>query len=220
MARLILWPGLAADERMYARLGDCGWELVTPRLPVPRADEDMPAYARRCAAELEVTSEDLVGGCSFGAMVATHIARQQAVKGLVLLAGALDSSTLATPARLLGKLPWLLPLSWLRRLFASDFNLQRFFGDQQDPEGYALARQMLETTPDDLLRFGGRMVVNQPTGVPPEGEVFAIHGAEDRVMGPPAIEDCRIVAGAGHGLVFSHAEEVTDFLRDLASRLE
>jgi len=218
MARLILWPGLAADERMYRRVGECGWQLVTPRLPVPRAEEDLSAYARRCAAELAVTADDWVGGCSFGAMVAAQIAQQQRVGGVVLLAGALDSSTLASAARWLGRLPWLLPISWLRRFFASDFNLQRFFGEQ-DVEGYALARDMLEDTPDALLHYGGRMAVSQPTMAPLGVPVFALHGAEDQVMGPPAQGNCRIVGQAGHGLVYSHAEEVTNFLRDLQAQL-
>jgi len=218
MARLILWPGLAADERMYQRLGDSGWQLVTPRLPAPRAGEGIPDYARRCASGLAVTSDDLIGGCSFGAMVAAQIAKQQSVKGLVLLAGALDSSTLAAAARWLGWLPMLLPLSWLRRFFASDFNLRRFFGEQ-DLEGYTLVREMLVDTPDDLLHYGGRMAVSQPQIGPLQVPVYALHGANDRVMGPPAADTCRIVDGAGHGLVFSHAEEVTNFLRDLKTRL-
>jgi len=218
MARLILWPGLAADERMYQRLGESGWQLETPRFPLPERGEVLPAFARRCADLLQVGPQDMVGGCSFGGMVAAEIARQRPVRGLVLLAGALDSATLPVSMRALGQLPKLLPLSWLRRFFASEFNLRRFFGEQ-DLEGYALAREMLATTPDPLLREGGRMAVSQKGRPVPAVPVFALHGAEDRVMAPPPVAQLQLVAGAGHGLVFSHAGTVTHFLRDLKGRL-
>lgn len=218
MARLILWPGLAADERMYQRIGACGWQLVTPRLPVPQPAESLADYARRCAKEQQVSELDLVGGCSFGALVAAEVARQQAVRALVLLAGGLDSTTLIGPARWLGRLPALMPLAWLRRFFASDFNLRRFFG-AQDAAGYALVREMLAETPDALLRYGGKMAISQPRGALPEAPVYALHGSADRVFRPAVQGVSRIVAGAGHGLVFSHAEVVTDFLRDLRAQL-
>lgn len=219
MARLILWPGLAADERMYERLGTCGWELVTPRLLPPRSGEGWPEYARRCAAEAGVAGQDTVGGCSFGAMLAAEIARQQPVRGVVLLAGALDSGTLSWPVRGLGLLPGLVPLGWLRRLFASDLNLRLFFG-APDPEGYALMRAMLADTSDAMLRYGARLAVRRRGAPLPGAPVHALHGRDDRVMAPPPVSAVRLVDGAGHGLVFTHAEVVNDFLRDLQGRME
>jgi len=218
MSRLILWPGLAADERMYRRLGECGWELVTPRLPIPKRGEAFTDYARRCAEGVSVDEEDVVGGCSFGSLVAGEIARQRPVRGLVLLAGALDSTAMPAAIRWLGSLPALFPMSWLRRYFASDMNLRLFFGEQ-DAEGYALAREMLADTADAMLDYGGRMAIRCKQQSLPDVPVFALHGREDRVMTPPPLAQCQIIAGAGHGLVFSHAGEVTHFLRDLNSRL-
>ncbi|NIQ93702.1 MAG: hypothetical protein GWO11_05725, partial [Desulfuromonadales bacterium] len=80
--RLILLPGLAADERMYGGLGDIGVALLTPRLPAPRRGETMPEFARRVADELQIGESDLIGGCSFGSLVAAEIARQRPVGAL------------------------------------------------------------------------------------------------------------------------------------------
>jgi len=219
MPRLILWPGLAADERMYARLGACGWDCVTPRLLPPQPGESWPEYARRSAAEVGIGAQDVVGGCSFGAMLAAEVARQQPVRGVVLLAGALDSGTLSWPVRGLGLLPGLVPLGWLRRLFASDFNLRLFFG-APDPEGYALMRRMLADTSDAMLRFGAPLATRRRRAPFPDAPVHALHGRDDRVMAPPPVAGTRLVEGAGHGLVFTHAEVVSDFLRDLRGRME
>ena len=160
----------------------------------------------------------MIGGCSFGALVATQIARQQRVRALVLLAGACDSTSLSRGVRWLGRLPALLPMAWLRSYFASDANLRRFFGEQ-DEEGYALAREMLAATSDAMLRIGGRMAVRQPRAELPDVPVFALHGSSDRVMRVPDCPNREVVPGAGHGLVFSHPREVDTFLSRLKERL-
>lgn len=216
--RLILFPGLAADERMYAGLGEIGVPLLTPRLPVPAVAEEMSAYARRVADSLEIGDDDLIGGCSFGSMVAAEIARQRPVSVLFLLAGAVDSSSISRPARSLERLAGILPLSWMRRFFASEANLRLFFGSDQR-EYFPLARRMLADTPDELLRQGARLVVGYFPDQPVPCPVAAIHGGRDRIMAPPPVENCRVIADAAHGLVMSHASEVTEMLREEVARI-
>ncbi len=219
MRRLVLLPGLAADERMWARLGPLGLPLVTPRLPAPAEGEAMASYGARVARELAIGPDDLLGGCSFGALVAAEIARSQPVRGLVLVAGALTSATVSLFARSLGFLPRLLPVHLVRRLFASDLNLRLFFG-AAELELYDLARAMMADTPDDLLVRGGRLAVTHRTKVPVPCPLFAIHGARDRVMAPPIVPLLRVVHDAGHGLPMSHPEKVTAFLREVIEELE
>lgn len=218
MSRLILLPGLAADERMWAGLGEVGIPLLTPRLPVPEAGESMTGYALRVARKAAVAEGDLIGGCSFGGLVAAEIARRRKVRALLLVAGALTSATMTPFARLLGNLPGLVPLSLLRRYFASNLNLRLFFG-KAEPRLYQLARQMLADTPDPLLARGGRMAVGHFPVEPVSCPVFAIHGALDRVMAAPPVAGCRLLPDAGHGLPISHPVEVTGFLREAAAAL-
>ncbi len=72
---------------------------------------------------------------------------------------------------------------------------------------------MLADTPDDLLRRGARLATGYFSGAPLPCRVAAIHGGRDRIMAPPPVENCTVVADAGHGLVMSHAAPVTDMLR-------
>lgn len=216
--RLILLPGLAADERMYAGLGAVGVSLETPRLPAPDCTESMSAYARRIADDLGIGADDLIGGCSFGSLLAAEIARHRAVRALFLIAGALSSATIRWPARLLGGLPKAVPLPLLRRLFASEPNLRFFFGGAQKAY-FPLARRMLDETPDALLHYGAALAVGYFPSEPVPCPVLAIHGGRDRIMAPPPVAHCRIIAGAGHGLAMSHADEVTQALRREVQRL-
>ncbi|MBE0596292.1 MAG: hypothetical protein IH614_03375 [Desulfuromonadales bacterium] len=216
MGRLILWPGLGADERMFTRIQSAP-PLITPRHLLPRRGEDLPAFARRSADALGIEAGDVIGGSSFGGVVAAAIARQRPVRALVLIGGALDAGGLRPiPGEQMVRR---LPPFMVRPLLRSERALQHVFAPE-GPEVYELARRMLNETPDDLLLYGGRMLIAfrpaQSVGCP----VFALHGGRDPVMSPPPIPDCRLVAEAGHGLAWTHAAEVTAFLRQVWSTLQ
>lgn len=217
--RMVLLPGLAADERMYARVrdalekipSDVPFELVTPRLLVPNSKEKMGEYARRTADELHVQADDIVGGTSFGSMVASAIAAQFPVKGLVLLSGALDSSALVHSSRLLNRIAPIIPFPLLQRALASDWFLRGIFGEAC-PTDIELARKMLLDTPEQTLRRGGILAVTCKLAEPLSVPVCALHGSDDRVLRPPEIDNCKLVPDAGHGMVVSHPQEVAEFL--------
>ncbi|MDY0186249.1 MAG: alpha/beta hydrolase, partial [Desulfuromonadaceae bacterium] len=222
---------LAADERMYAGVRRClragctepnselspefnlalEATLITPRLLVPHADETMEAYAQRTAAQLELKPHDIIGGCSFGGMVASAIARAQPVAGLVLLSSALDSAAQGRAALVLNRLAQKLPFAWVRKFLASDLFLHVVFGTAT-PDEIELGRTMLLETPPQTLRRGGALASTYPSYAPILAPVYALHGEEDRVLRAPQLERCTLVPTAGHGLVVSHPQLVANFL--------
>ena len=212
LRRLILLPGLAADERMYAGIGTLPVRLLTPRLLIPEHNEIMAEYARRHAEWLDIGADDLIGGCSFGSMVASEICRQRATRGLVLLSGALSSTTLVLSSRRLKCIADFIPFMLMRRVLVSSLFLHAVFGDA-DPAQIELGRVMINETPRDLLVSGGKLAANYYPIVPIECDVFSLHGALDRVLVAPDIQGGEVIDNAGHGMVVSHAEQVTEFLR-------
>jgi len=212
--RLILFPGLGADGRMFVHLGDVGCALSTPALPIPLHAESMDLYARRIADTMHVDAGDYVGGCSFGALVASAIARQRPVAGLVLIAGAISSATVAGPAHWLTRIAAWSPDAMLRALLSSQTFLTRTFGPLTRPQ-MELARAMLAQTPRDMFITGARLATSYfPAGLP-GCPVYALHGSQDRVMRPPAVPGCRLVSGAGHALPVTHPQETTQFVREI-----
>lgn len=218
--RLILFPGLGADARMFAELRSPGPQLLTPSLPVPQRGEGFSAYAERIAAELEIGPQDLVGGSSFGSLVASEIARRQPVRALILIGGALTPATLGALPRYCGWLLLCIPPTWLRSTLASEGTMRRLFAPAQ-PQHYALAAAMLRDTHPQLLRLGAAFIGRAKLGVaPPTVATFAIHGGRDPLMAPPPVAGCDVVADAGHGLAMTHAHRVNDFLHDVWRQLE
>ncbi len=209
--RIILLPGLAADERMYDQLGGLPFELLTPRLLVPQAEESMADYARRHAEWLNIGSDDIVGGCSFGSMVAGEICRQRQTRGLVLLGGALSATALPEVAHRLRLFARFIPFGIMRQVMMNKLFLRAVFGTA-DEQYLELGRAMIKDTPRELLVYGQHLAATYSPDQQVLCEVCALHGGQDRVLSPPEVDMCEIVADAGHGLVVSHPQVVDEFL--------
>jgi pimeloyl-ACP methyl ester carboxylesterase len=216
--RMILFPGLAADERMYAELTPSTFELVTPRLLVPARNESMACYARRHCELLSIEPGDVVGGCSFGSLLASEICRQIPCRGLILLSGAVSSTQMVAQAKHLNRWGRYLPYFLIRPILSHRVFMERVFGGGSEAE-LALGLQMFLDAPASLVKEGGRLAVsyfpNEELSVP----VFALHGALDRVIRPPVLSGVELVADAGHGMVVSHPQRVANFLEQCAVRL-
>ena len=217
MTRLILLPGLGADERMFQGLGETGFSIERVRLPDPAAGSSLSAYAAGICDALSIGPGDWVGGCSFGSMVATEIARQTPVAAVVLLAGATDSSSLPAGGRRMGRLLQRLPVRWFRALAGSDLFLNLSF-NRPGPELLPVLKAMLQDTSDCLLKEGFRLAGTSFNPRLPACPVYALHGGKDRVLKTPKLDGVRIIADAGHALVGTHGEAVTAFLADLYQR--
>jgi len=216
--RLILLPGLAADERMYQHVTDLPIPLLTPRLLVPYPDENMVDYARRHASWLDISEDDVIGGCSFGSMVASEICRQRSTRALILLSGALTSASLAETAQKAKVVSRFIPFAIARRLLMSSTFLHAVFG-AADADKIALARQMIYDTPRDLLLRGSNLAAGYLSQQEIKCRVFALHGGQDRVLAAPAVDQCEIIADAGHGMVVSHPQQVGEFLHRVLAQL-
>jgi len=210
-SRLILLPGLGANERLFSRLGKICMPVVTPRLPLPNAGESFTAYALRVAAQIELRPEDWIGGSSFGSLVAADIARRRPVAGLVLIGGAQSSESLLPAIRFFAGLSAFLPLKLLHPWVSRPCVLRQAFGNI-DTEALSILSEMARATPVDLFSRGVHFLTHYQPRIPLLCPVHAIHGDIDRLLNPPRLPDCRIVAGAGHALPLTHPFEVTTFL--------
>jgi pimeloyl-ACP methyl ester carboxylesterase len=102
--RLILFSGMGGDDRLFRSIRIPEAEIVTPDHTEPAQGETLTQYASRIADRLNIQPADIVGGVSFGGMLAGEIARQRPVAGLILLGSCLRP----------GRLPW--SYRWVERL--------------------------------------------------------------------------------------------------------
>ena len=72
---LILLPGLGATSEIFAPQRLAFPNLQTPEWPDPGKNETLAAYASRMAARIDPGVSCVVGGISFGGILATELCR-------------------------------------------------------------------------------------------------------------------------------------------------
>lgn len=215
--KLVLFPGLGTNHRLFEKLRPEGVELVALDYHEPAEGQSLPAFALELAQRHKLSPEDAVGGASFGGMVATEIAAQCGAKALVLIGSALGPR----------EIPW-----WLHGVHATsrivpdaciDFGRTRFRSlagrlGRVPAEDAELYLYVGKDGSAQCLRRGARMIFTWSGRGDFALPVHRIHGGRDGIIRPPK-RGCEIVPDAGHLLMLSHAAQVSAFLtRALAAR--
>lgn len=211
--RLILFPGLGADERMFA-----AQRAVFPQLEVPPrldavAGESIADHARRLAQRLDVRRPFMLGGVSIGGMIAQELARLTSPRMLILIATARAGRQIPRHFRFYEMLSRPLPERVLRTgRFIQPLISRRFSG--VTPEQERLVTQMVNDTPLSYIRWGAQAIFGWPGCPPPECPLRHIHGAGDRLIPPRGMSPDRLIEGGGHLINMTHAEEVNAFIAE------
>src|SRR5262245_17462048 len=103
---LILLSGMGADERLFAAQQKAFGDVRLPRWIKPFDGERLSAYAARLAPLVDPGGPCIVGGASFGGIVALELARHLQARACVLI------SSVRSPQ----ELPW-----WHRLLTPASF---------------------------------------------------------------------------------------------------
>jgi pimeloyl-ACP methyl ester carboxylesterase len=212
-ARLVLIPGLGADGQLFTAVRHLS-PLITPWLPVDGGD--LASYARRYVAQGLVQPGDLLGGCSFGGMLAQEITRLIPLRGLLLITTCRSAAGVTAGPRALAPFTRLLPvLSRPAPLIA------RLLGHQLGavkPAHFRAVESWVRNGEPRYLRWAARIAGTWRGVGPLTLPVFQIHGSHDRLMPVAQSGADTIIPGAGHLLPITHPAEFTAWMeRSLAA---
>jgi pimeloyl-ACP methyl ester carboxylesterase len=206
---LVLLPGMAADERLFAPQQQAFPGLIVPHWIEPEPAEPISRYALRMASVVEPCRPALVGGASFGGIVAREMAAHLGVEACVLI------SSVRSPAELSWRLWTLRPLAHLGpdQLGGAAGCVSRWSAPSM-PAATARQLERLGEPRSAFLRWASWAVLHWcPTPAAQRVRVLQIHGSSDRTFPLQYTRPDRIVRGGGHLLPMTHPEEVNDFLR-------
>jgi hypothetical protein len=205
---LVMLPGMAADHRLFEPQLRFFPDLVVPPWIDPEPREPLACYARRMASALMPSSAILIGGVSFGGIVALEMAGHLGLTQCVLISSI----------RSCGELPWRLrvlrPLASIgpERLSAAAGWTARLSAPLM-PRATARRLGRLAVPQAAFLRWGCWAVLQwQPTHDARRVRVRQIHGSADRTFPVGYTHPDQIVRGGGHLLTLTHATEINDFL--------
>ncbi len=205
---LRLLPGMGADARMFGPQ-----QLAFPSLQVvgwipPEPRESIARYAARLCEQLNLSPHTLMGGASFGGVVALEMAALMPLKDCILI------GSLRSPAGLRWTYPKLRHLSGLisvaPRCAAGGLWLA-------NPVWSALYRGILRQIAESdarFLKWAVRALLDwQPSPAVANVTIHQIHGQRDLLLPARVSRADHIVPGAGHLLSLTHPQAVNDFIR-------
>jgi pimeloyl-ACP methyl ester carboxylesterase len=217
--QLILLPGLGADDRLLEPQRAAFPQLIVPPWIPPRKNESLPQYAERMAASVAPLPDVplVLGGVSFGGMLAYEMARYLRPNAVVLIASCRRRESLR-PIYAPGR--WLLPLipaqAWKvakllagpvlrikhRKSVAKRELLITMFRDADSRFMHWILQAILRWQPTPL------------TGIP----VFQIHGRRDPMIPARRVEADVVIPNGSHLINVTHANEVNAFIRGVLGR--
>ena len=205
---------MGADERVFAPQMREIPQLTVPRwLPPQSPNESLASYAARMARHVDPGRPCFVGGASFGGFVALEMARHLQTRACFLI-GSVRSprelpariTMLRSAGRAIPHLPWEL----LCRIAGLGVIA---LGQCSTPATRSFFEQLSDSDAN-FLRWATRAVLTwQPDERAFDFPIHHIHGARDHVLPAARTRSDRLVAGAGHVLSLTHADEVTEFLK-------
>jgi pimeloyl-ACP methyl ester carboxylesterase len=214
LTRLVLLPGLGADAALFDPQRAAFPDLEVPAWPDPHPGETLPAFAARVAERVEPGDGLVLGGVSFGGMVALEMARVLRPRAVVLIASCTSGAAIRGPMRVLGRAWCRVPKPLLKGSPAVAPLLAWGFG-AETAEGRALMRHFLETRSPAFVQWGLRALLAWAPTVGPGCPVYHVHGGADRLIPASRVSANRVIPGGGLLVNVTHADEVNAFLREV-----
>ena len=210
-ARFILLPGMGADERLFGPQRACGFDFEVPTMPIPHPHDDMPAYAARLREILGLTGPCVVGGVSFGGMVACELAAICQARCVILIATCRDISAIPGYYWWVDKVARFLPDAVIRHRCGASSRIMSKLESLNDQQR-ELIRDMASNIPVPLLRGAGRMILNWAGRRQLPCPAYQIHGATDRIIPLRGVQPDEVVPRGGHLINLTHADQVNRFI--------
>lgn len=204
--------GLGVDERAFVKIHlPENFEMRFVRWIEPQTNESFDAYCLRLAEQIDTSKPVILAGLSFGGMTAVNLSQLIRVKQIILLSSIPLSAELPRLYRFLAffRLHQLTPAFFVKK--ASWFSYWLF--GMKTREEKKLLREILADIPEKFLYWATATAINWKNADKPE-HLFHIHGSNDHVLYASRTHPDRIVEGAGHFMVFTHAEAVNRFFEE------
>jgi pimeloyl-ACP methyl ester carboxylesterase len=217
--QLVLLPGLGADCRQWKPQESAFPRLIVPPWIPPLRGDTLATYAARLAETVPRRKPLVLGGSSFGGMLACEMVPHLQPRAVILVGSC------RSPEPLNRAVLWLQPIlcripRWAIRISKPLTPLAVLTLRNLKPEFRRLCATMFQEADPGLMRWGIDAILRWHPAPLVDTPVFHIHGQRDRMIrASMATPDC-LVPDGGHLINLSHAAEVNDFIRKVLTAVE
>ena len=205
---ILLLPGMAADERLFESQLARFSHLKVPSWIEPFPRESLQAYAARLAKVVDPSVPCIIGGASFGGIIALEMSPHLQTMACVLIGAARSPKEFPWRWRLMRPLAMLGPnwLGGLAKVIAS-------VGCVVLARGTVRRLKRLSQTESAFVRWAICAVLRwSPSPAAQAMLVDHIHGSADRIFPVELVRPSVIVPGGSHALSLFRPGAVNDFL--------
>lgn len=214
--RLILFPGMGANARLFEPQMSLGAQIDVPDWLPATPPESLASYAKRIAQTLDTSTPFVLGGVSFGGMLAWEVAQHLPVdrlRGVLLISTCRSRRGIPVLYRWAGLGAAAMPPA-VFQLAKKSAPLARMAMGIVTRQQAAVFDEMLRDADPAFLRWclwallrwdGPERIV--------DGPVLQIHGGSDRILPPRLCGARHVIRGAGHLVNLTHPAEVNSLIR-------
>ena len=209
--QLVLLPGLGADRRLFRGQEDAFPDLVVPPWISPQAQESLAGYAQRFAETLAPARPFILGGVSFGGMVAYEMARHLRPEAVLLIGSCRSPKAVGHLFRVFRPILPILPVWFFDLVRAcAPWGLRMARG--LSPAQWELCVAISRDADPRLIKWGCRAILGWKPGPLPGVRIFQIHGQRDLLISAKRAGADELVPDGGHLICLTHTELVNEFL--------
>lgn len=209
MKNVFFLSGLGADRRVFNYLILPGHRLHHVIWVSPGRGESITEYARRLLPQIQGENPILVG-VSFGGMLAMEIASLIKVEMVILVSSARSPRDIPRYFKIMARLNFYKVIRPKPIRTANPF-LFWLFGVTNKEHKDLLCAIMADT--DETFFAWAAESIPSWRGQIPSCKVVQIHGTRDRVLNFRSADFA--VPRAGHLMIVTHANEISDIIQDL-----
>lgn len=205
--KLFLLSGLGADEKIFIpqRLRFDNLRVLDWQEPLP--NESLEDYCLRFAHSLELEVPCIIGGASFGGIVAMEMSKHLPATMCILIGSLPGPAELPLWIRSLRPLHWLVPLLPIRLLqvFAA---FSAWLSNRLEAKFFASILSQFADASPSLVAWSLKQILNWRDSAEPSIPIRHIHGALDRVFPIRYLKPDITVPDGGHLISLTHGREV------------
>jgi pimeloyl-ACP methyl ester carboxylesterase len=208
MKQIYCISGFGADERVFSKLAFTGYEIHFIKWLMPEKNENISSYAKRLIEQITYDKPILIG-LSFGGIMCIEIAKLLPVEKIILISSIKSFHEMPLWMRLSGKLKLnkILPMRPFRLIEPLE-NYNLGIETIEEKEMVHLYRKNINRRYSD---WAINIILNWKNGQIP-GNLFHIHGSNDRIFPLRKVNPHYIVNTGGHLMIMNRYKEVNEYI--------
>ena len=208
--RIHCFSGLGADHRLFNNLALPGFDLCPVQWLVPEPSESIPDYTYRLASKIELSSDDIFLGVSFGGIICQELALIHKPARLIIVSSLTDSSQMPAVFRVIN--------NRLTRFFLSGgpkraaIPIVAWLNGITSSADREILVQMSKDTDPRFLRWGMQQLLCwKPSGA--VDDLIHIHGTKDLMIPFRGVNPTHIIEGGSHFMIMNRSEEISRLIQ-------